>query len=244
MTLTMCMTCPASAPICMMTRDPLAAPSAWSRPCCPRAAAAAGSSSTSPCTMPCSQPLREHRLQVCGRRGSHRAVPRERATRPSVPFDVYATADGAAAIAAPSRPPVGGCSARRWAGPELVGGRAHQERLRCACGNRDFTNDGGPRVDARKRTTREVVEALAGRVPVGPVQNGRRTSSADPHAQASVRCWSRWTSPATNAPLTLAGAPIKLSETPSRRLPPPTAGRRAHRKRCWPRPASYERRAE
>jgi crotonobetainyl-CoA:carnitine CoA-transferase CaiB-like acyl-CoA transferase len=126
------------------------------------------------------------------------------------PFDVYETRDGAVAIAAPADP--------QWkllcqaiGRPELT----DDERTRSVFArntHREFTN--GTIVGwTRARTTREVVEALAGRVPVGPVNNAEDIFR-DPHARVR-NMLVEVEQPGGNPPLTLAGAPIKLTETPS-----------------------------
>lgn len=126
------------------------------------------------------------------------------------PFDVYETADGAVAIAAPTE--------GHWRAlceaidrPDL----ASDERtvdLSARTAHRDFTN-GSILEWTRARTRREVVEALAGRVPVGPVQTAEDVFR-DPHARIREMLV-EVEQPGSNAPLTLAGAPIKLTETPS-----------------------------
>jgi crotonobetainyl-CoA:carnitine CoA-transferase CaiB-like acyl-CoA transferase len=126
------------------------------------------------------------------------------------PFDVYETTDGAAAIAAPSD--------AHWKAlcvamerPDLV----DDERTRnvfARSGNRAFTND-CILAWTKARTTRAVVEDLAGRVPVGPVQTAEDIFH-DPHARVRGML-AEVETPGGNAPLTLAGAPIKLTETPS-----------------------------
>jgi crotonobetainyl-CoA:carnitine CoA-transferase CaiB-like acyl-CoA transferase len=126
------------------------------------------------------------------------------------PFDVYETADGAAAIAAPSD--------AHWKAlcevmerPDLVG----DERTRnvfARSGNRAFTND-SILSWTKARTTRAVVEALAGRVPVGPVQTAEDIFR-DPHARVRGML-AEVETPGGNPPITLAGSPIKLTETPS-----------------------------
>jgi crotonobetainyl-CoA:carnitine CoA-transferase CaiB-like acyl-CoA transferase len=126
------------------------------------------------------------------------------------PFDVYEANDGGVAIAAPGEP--------QWkllceamGRPDLIA----DERTRnvfARNANRDFTN--AAILDwTRGRSRRDVVEALAGRVPVGPVQFADDIFR-DPHA--SVRdMLVKVEMPGANPPLTLAGAPIKLTGTPS-----------------------------
>ena len=126
------------------------------------------------------------------------------------PFDVYESSDGAVAIAAPAD--------AQWKllceameRTDLVDDdRTNTVFARSA--HRDFTN-GAILEWSRHRTTREVVEALAGRVPVGPVQNAEHIF-ADPHMRTREMLV-EVAQPGSNPPLTLAGAPIKLTETPS-----------------------------
>ena len=126
------------------------------------------------------------------------------------PFDVYEANDGGVAIAAPSDP--------QWALLCEAMGRSDliaDERTKnvfARNANRDFTN--AAILDwTRERSRRDVVEALAGRVPAGPVQFADDIFR-DPHA--TVRdMLVEVEQPGANAPITLAGAPIKLTETPS-----------------------------
>ena len=126
------------------------------------------------------------------------------------PFDVYETADGAAAIAAPTDPHWHAlCEA--MGRPDLVDDE-RTTNVFARGGHRGFTND-CILSWTKARSTREVVESLAGRVPVGPVQTAEDIFR-DPHAQVREMLV-EVASPGANAPLTLAGAPIKLTETPS-----------------------------
>jgi crotonobetainyl-CoA:carnitine CoA-transferase CaiB-like acyl-CoA transferase len=126
------------------------------------------------------------------------------------PFDVYETADGAAAIAAPTEPQWQAlCEA--MGRPDLAGDERTQNVF-ARVAHRDFTNE-AILAWTRARTTREVVEALAGRVPVGPVQNAADVFR-DPHARVREMLVDV-EQPGGGAPLTLAGAAIKLTETPS-----------------------------
>ena len=126
------------------------------------------------------------------------------------PFDVYETADGAAAIAAPGEP--------HWRKLCDVMGRpelADDERSKdvfARSANRDFTNQ-AILAWTRTKTTRELVEALGGSVPVGPV-NDAEAICHDPHT-AVREMVVPVELPGDNPPLSLAGAPIKLSATPS-----------------------------
>jgi crotonobetainyl-CoA:carnitine CoA-transferase CaiB-like acyl-CoA transferase len=126
------------------------------------------------------------------------------------PFDVYESSDGAVAIAAPAD--------AQWKllceameRTELV----DDDRTRTVfarSAHREFTN-GAILEWTRSRTTREVVEALAGRVPVGPVQNAEDIFG-DPHMRVREMLV-EVEQPGSNPPLTLAGTPIKLTETAS-----------------------------
>jgi len=65
----------------------------------------------------------------------------------------------------------------------------------------------------RQTPTREVVAALARRVPVGPV-NTAADIFADPHTKIREMLV-EIEQPGNNRPITIAGAPIKLTGTPS-----------------------------
>jgi len=127
-----------------------------------------------------------------------------------VPFDVYQTSDGAVAIAAPAD--------AQWkllceamGRPDLV---EHERTKNVFARNthREFTNE-SILAWSRARTTREVVELLGGRVPVGPVQNAEDIFR-DPHARVREMLV-EVEQPGANPRITLAGVPIKLTETPS-----------------------------
>jgi crotonobetainyl-CoA:carnitine CoA-transferase CaiB-like acyl-CoA transferase len=126
------------------------------------------------------------------------------------PFDVYETADGAAAIAAPADP--------QWRALCDAIGRADlvaDERTMhvfARVANRDFTN-AAILEWTRSRPTHEVVEALAGVVPVGPVQTAEDIFR-DPHPRIREMLVDV-EQPGGDGSLTLAGAPIKLTGTPS-----------------------------
>jgi len=126
------------------------------------------------------------------------------------PFDVYETTDGATAIAALTDPQWQAlCEA--MGRPELV---TDERTLHvfARVGNRDFTNQ-SVREWTHSRTTAEVVAALAGKVPVGPVQSAEDIFR-DPHSRVREMLVDV-ERPGGEGPLTLAGAPIKLTETPS-----------------------------
>jgi crotonobetainyl-CoA:carnitine CoA-transferase CaiB-like acyl-CoA transferase len=126
------------------------------------------------------------------------------------PFDVYETKDGAAAIAAPTDAQWRAlCDAMER--PDLVDDeRAKNVIVRSL--NREFVNE-AILSWTRRRTTREVVAALARRVPVGPV-NTAADIFADPHARIRGMLV-EVEQPGSNRPITLAGPPIKLTNTPS-----------------------------
>ena len=126
------------------------------------------------------------------------------------PFDVYETADGAVALAAPVEPQWQAlCDAMQRS---ELGTDERTKNVFARVANRDFTN-AAILAWTRGRTTSAVVKALAGRVPVGPVQSAEDIFR-DPHARVREMLV-EVESPGANAPLTLAGAPIKLTETPS-----------------------------
>ena len=126
------------------------------------------------------------------------------------PFDVLPTADGHVTIASPSDAHwVALCSIMDR--PELATDPrfatnadrlAHAPDLRRACGAWTL-----------ERTTGEVVSALAGRVPVGPV-NDMAAIAADPHTAARDMVVAL-PHPGVAEPLGVAGAAIKLTRTPA-----------------------------
>jgi crotonobetainyl-CoA:carnitine CoA-transferase CaiB-like acyl-CoA transferase len=126
------------------------------------------------------------------------------------PFDIFRTRDGAVAIAAPGD--------NHWAmlcdamgHPELAGDdRCRSNPRRVA--NAEFVR-GIVSAWTESHTTHEVVAALGGKVPVGPVNNARDIF-ADPHAKAREMLV-EVEQPGGNPPLVLAGCPIKLTGTPS-----------------------------
>jgi crotonobetainyl-CoA:carnitine CoA-transferase CaiB-like acyl-CoA transferase len=123
------------------------------------------------------------------------------------PFDLFRCADGWVAIAAPSD--------GHWARlcdvigrPELVASHPdHHARLENADEVRQSIESWtGPRSKA------EIVRALAGSVPVGPV-NTVEDIFHDPHAQAR-ELLVEVDDPGCTDPVTIVGTPIKLSRTP------------------------------
>lgn len=126
------------------------------------------------------------------------------------PFDVYPAADGGVAIAAP-RP-------KQWEALCAAMGRAEliaDERcadVRARAANREFVNAA---IEAWTGTLskHEVVAALGGEVPCGPV-NTAADLFADPHLE--VRRMIREVElPGSNAPVRLAGPPLKFTATPT-----------------------------
>ena len=126
------------------------------------------------------------------------------------PFDIFPTRDGAIAIAAPGE--------NHWkilcdaiGRPELVADdRTRSSNRRVA--NADFVR-GLITGWTQAHTTREIVAALGGKVPVGPV-NTAKDIFEDPHPRARGMLV-EVDQPGDNPPLVLAGCPIKLTGTPS-----------------------------
>ncbi len=126
------------------------------------------------------------------------------------PFDIFRTRDGAVAIAAPGE--------NHWkilcdalGRPELASdNRTRNVNRRVA--NAEFVRD--LITDWTKaRTTREVVDAIGGKVPVGPV-NTAKDIFEDPHPKARDMLV-EVEQPGDNPPIVLTGCPIKLTGTPS-----------------------------
>lgn len=126
------------------------------------------------------------------------------------PFDIYATADGAVAIAAP-RPKQWEALCRAMQRPDLIDDERSRD-VRCRVQNRDFVN-AAILAWTSGRSKHAVVDALAGEVPSGPVNNAADLF-ADPHLRARnmIR---EVPLPGDNAPVSLAGPPVKFSETPT-----------------------------
>jgi crotonobetainyl-CoA:carnitine CoA-transferase CaiB-like acyl-CoA transferase len=126
------------------------------------------------------------------------------------PFDIYETKDGAAAIAAPTE--------THWRALCEVIGRTElitDERSKDVfrrVGNRDLVNDAIRRWTSTSSTA-EVVDALAGKVPVGPV-NTAADIFADPHMRIRGML-AEVEQPGSARPITLAGQPIKFTKTQS-----------------------------
>jgi crotonobetainyl-CoA:carnitine CoA-transferase CaiB-like acyl-CoA transferase len=142
--------------------------------------------------------------------GGHVSLPKGQGHPALCPFDVYETKEGAVAIAAPTD--------AQWRAlcqamdrPDLVDDeRAHNVVVRAS--NRELVN-GAILAWTRHLTTHEVVDALARRVPVGPV-NTAAEIFADPHMRVRGMLV-EVEQPGRNRPITLAGPAIKLTHTPS-----------------------------
>ncbi|HEY6300550.1 MAG TPA: CoA transferase [Candidatus Binatus sp.] len=126
------------------------------------------------------------------------------------PFDIFPTRDGAVAIAAPGE--------NHWkilcgalGRPELAtDNRTLNVNRRVA--NADFVR-GILSEWTKAHSTREIVDAIGGKVPVGPV-NTAKDIFEDPHPRARDMLV-EVEQPGDNPPLVLAGCPIKLTGTPS-----------------------------
>ena len=126
------------------------------------------------------------------------------------PFDIFPTRDGAVAIAAPGE--------NHWkilcdviGRPELAADdRTRSVNRRVA--NADFVR-GILTEWTKAHRTHEIVEAVGGKVPVGPV-NTAQDIFEDPHPRARGMLV-EVEQPGDNPPLTIAGCPIKLTDTPS-----------------------------
>jgi crotonobetainyl-CoA:carnitine CoA-transferase CaiB-like acyl-CoA transferase len=126
------------------------------------------------------------------------------------PFDIFPTADGWMAVAAPSD--------RHWAliaehigRPDMAADdryRTNAARLRHASEVRGVLESW-----LGVRTNAEVVAALGGRVPIGPV-NDAAAIFADPHV-AIRRMLVDLDDPGSGRPMTVAGQPIKFTRTPA-----------------------------
>lgn len=126
-----------------------------------------------------------------------------------IPFGIFATADGAVALAAPTNHWPVLCEA--MGRPDLVDDeRTRDNRARNA--NRELVLE---LVNGwlAERTTDEVLAALGGKVPVGPV-NSNEMLFDDPHLQAREMLVALET-PGAERPTVFANSPIKLSRTKS-----------------------------
>ena len=126
------------------------------------------------------------------------------------PFDIYPAADGGVAIAAP-RPAHWSALCRAMGREDLIDDpRSRDVRARAA--NRAFVN--AVLVEwTSGRTRQQVVDALGGEVPCGPV-NTAVDLFADPHlaARGMIR---EIALPGDNPAVKIAGPPLKFSRTPA-----------------------------
>ncbi|MGO9454207.1 MAG: CaiB/BaiF CoA transferase family protein [Candidatus Binataceae bacterium] len=126
------------------------------------------------------------------------------------PFDIFRTRDGAIAIAAPNE--------NQWA--LLCAAMERQDLVaddRCRTNPRRVTNNTFVRGIVSSWTgslsTRQVLAMLGGKVPAGPV-NTAKDIFEDPHLRVR-NMLVEIDQPGNNPPLTVAGCPIKFTETPS-----------------------------
>ncbi|MGO9607633.1 MAG: CaiB/BaiF CoA transferase family protein [Candidatus Binataceae bacterium] len=126
------------------------------------------------------------------------------------PFDIFRTRDGAIAIAAPNE--------NQWA--LLCAAMERQDLVaddRCRTNPRRVTNNTFVRGIVSSWTgslsTRQVLAMLGGKVPAGPV-NTAKDIFEDPHLHVR-NMLVEIDQPGNNPPLTVAGCPIKFTETPS-----------------------------
>ncbi len=126
-----------------------------------------------------------------------------------IPFGLFSTSDGAVAMAAPTNHwPV---LCRIMGREDLIDDeRTRDNRARNA--NRELVM-GVVEGWLAARTTAEVLEALGGRVPVGPV-NSNEMLFDDPHLEAREMLVALET-PGGERPTVFANSPIKLTRTPS-----------------------------
>ncbi|HUA34622.1 MAG TPA: CoA transferase [Candidatus Binataceae bacterium] len=124
------------------------------------------------------------------------------------PFDIFTTSDGAVAIAAPGE--------NHWAilceamgHPELIADDRTRTNARRVA-NADLVR-GTVSAWTNAHTTREVVAAIGGKVPVGPV-NTAKDIFDDPHVKARGMLV-EMDQPGANPPLIVAGTPIKFTTT-------------------------------
>ncbi|MBK5222465.1 MAG: CoA transferase [Acidimicrobiia bacterium] len=126
------------------------------------------------------------------------------------PFDLYATADGTCAIGAPGSTNFAELCQRLDRADLIDDERFATPRDRLL--NRpDLDDELG--AELSRRTTAEVVDLLAGVVPVGPV-NDVRAIYDDPHVAARSMLV-EFDQPDGSRPVTLAGQAIKMTDTPT-----------------------------
>ena len=126
------------------------------------------------------------------------------------PFDIFPTADGWVAVAAP-HDGHWRLLAETIGGPSLAADpryRTNIDRVRHADEVRSLV--GGW---LATRTNAEVVAAVGGRVPIGPV-NDIAAIVADPHV-AARNMLVQLDQPGSDRPITVAGQPVKFTRTPA-----------------------------
>lgn len=129
------------------------------------------------------------------------------------PFDIYPTADGAVAIAAPGE--------KHWA--ELCAAMGHEalveddrtSNVRARVENREFVSK-VITAWTGQRSKAEVVATLGGRVPCGPV-NTAADLFADPHLKVREMI-QEVDLPGDNPTVSVVGPPIKFKGTPAGRV--------------------------
>ncbi len=126
------------------------------------------------------------------------------------PFDIYPTADGSVAIAAP-RPRQWEDLCRAMGRPELIED-LRTVNVRARVENRALVNDAIEQWTCCLSKT-QVVAALAGKVPCGPV-NSAQDLFEDPHFRARDMI-QEVTLPGDNPTVSIAGPPIKFTQTPT-----------------------------
>jgi crotonobetainyl-CoA:carnitine CoA-transferase CaiB-like acyl-CoA transferase len=126
------------------------------------------------------------------------------------PFDIFPTADGWVAVAAP-HDGHWRILAETIGGPEL----ARDPRYRTNLDRARHTEEIRALVGGwlAGRSTADVVSVLGGRVPIGPV-NDVATIVADPHV-AARRMLAELPQPGSDRPVTVAGQPLKFTATPA-----------------------------
>jgi crotonobetainyl-CoA:carnitine CoA-transferase CaiB-like acyl-CoA transferase len=127
-----------------------------------------------------------------------------------VPYGIFPTQDGAIAIA--------GQTDHHWRLlAELIDRPELATDERCKDNRARLKNAGFVRATLSEwtgaRPTREIVAALDGKVPMGPVNNGKDIFE-DPHVRVREMLVET-PMPGDNPPVVLAGCPIKFTETPS-----------------------------
>ena len=126
------------------------------------------------------------------------------------PFDIFSTRDGAVAIAAPGENHWG-ILCEAMGHPQLVNDDRCRSNPRRVANSEFVRGVVGDWTSAH--STREVVSALGGKVPVGPV-NSAKDIFEDPHPKAR-NMLVEVEQPGSNPPLIIAGCPIKFTGTPS-----------------------------